>query len=61
MRVRLISIVRVRLIGVARARLVQKLLDAGELDKARALVEKYNGENWGQGPKKDPFSKDLVF
>lgn len=39
---------------VARARRVQKLLDAGELDKARALVEKYNGENWGQGPKKDP-------
>ena len=39
---------------VARARRVQKLLDAGELDKARALVEKYNRENWGQGQKNPP-------
>ena len=53
-RVREISIARVREMVVARARRVQKLLDARELDKARALVEKYNGENWGQGPKKDP-------
>lgn len=39
---------------VARAKRVQKLLDAGELDKARALVEKYNGENWGQNGKTPP-------